>query len=198
MEKSNMKRPPDVNEAISSMLWTPYEQSMQTSSSDSPSSSTVSSSTESFSDDEQLLEEQRRRLFNRRSNPLPNSLNWWNSQSQNHYNHEPEHQQHPITTSSRYSFPYYGNYLPSSRHFNTPLASKQIVGDDNRHGQIIIHNTLPFQPTMVHSFTDDFYRFQVINIFSFNFHFMRQGKVSHPTPDSLKFPFIMSALCVLR
>lgn len=167
-----MKRPPDVNEAISSMLWTPYEQSMPTSS-DSPSSA---SSNNSLSEDDQLLEQQRRRLHNRRSNPLPNSLNWWNSSgSQNHYNQQPEHLQHPITTSARYSFPYCGNYLPSSRHFNTTampqqqhqLASKPttIDVDGNLHRPIIDSSALPFQPPpppMVHSFTDDFYRFQVI------------------------------------
>jgi hypothetical protein len=154
MEKSNLKRPPDVNEALSSMLWTPYERTTQTSSSSS------SSSIESLYVEEQqrrlLIEEQRRR-FNRQSNPLPNSMNWWNNQ---------QHEQ--STTTSRYSFPYYGNYFPSSRHLNnnninftSSSTSKQTISSSiesgNCHEQIII------QPAFVHSLTtDDFYRYQVI------------------------------------
>lgn len=162
MEKSNLKRPPDVNEALSSMLWTPYERPIQTSSSSS------SSSIESLYVEEQqrrlLIEEQRRR-FNRQSNPLPNSMNWWNNQQQ--------HEQ-TTTTTSRYSFPYYGNYFPSSRHLNnnninftSSSNSKQTISSSiesgNCHEQII-----QIQPALVHSLTtDDFYRYQVIkrNIF---------------------------------
>lgn len=155
MEKSNCKRPPDVNEALSSMLWTPYERPVQTSSSSS------SSSIESL-----YVEEQERKRFNRQSNPLPNSMNWWNNPNQ------PDPQQHP---SNRYSFPYYGNFFPPSRHLNNNVAlTSTSVDVGNRHEQIIIQNTSPYHPTLVHSLTaDDFYRYQVIkfeNSFSFPHH----------------------------
>jgi len=84
MDKSRFKRPPDVDEALSSMLWTPYDQTANTS--------------DSLSDDER---EREKRKLNRYSNPLPSSLNLWNSHVTNI---------HP--TSLRYSFPFHENYLP--------------------------------------------------------------------------------------
>lgn len=149
MEKSRSKRPPDVNEALSSMLWTPYDQTANT-----------SSSTDSLTDDERQRGE---RKLNRYSNPLPNSLNWWNSSIPS---------SHPMTL--RYSFPYYGNYLPShlpnndddDDNFASTTTTKRTISttiDVGNHGQTI--NTSTFSTTMVHSFTDDFYQYQVIKIF---------------------------------
>lgn len=157
MEKSNLKRPPDVNEALSSMLWTPYERPTQTSSSSS------SSSIESLYVEEQqrrLIIEQQKRRFNRHSNPLPNSMNsWWNNQQQQ--------------TTSRYSFPHYGNNLPSSRHSNnnfTSSTSKQTISSYMESGNC--HEQIVIQPTLVHSITtDDFYRYQVIK-WNSNLHFL--------------------------
>jgi hypothetical protein len=138
MDKSRSKRPPDVNEALSSMLWTPYDQAANTS----------SSSSDSLTDDERQRGE---RKLNRYSNPLPNSLNWWNSPG----------------VSSRYSFPYCGSYVPSPLSTNSSSSSastaKQTVSttiDVCNHGRAI--NTSTFSTTMVHSFTDDFYQYQVI------------------------------------
>lgn len=142
MEKPRSKRPPDVNEALSSMLWTPYDQTANT-----------SSYSDSLSEDERQRGE---RKLNRYSNPLPNSLNWWNS-------HTPTNSQ-PM--SVRYSFPYYGNYFPShstNDNFSSTTTTKRTVSttiDVGNHGQTI--NTSTFSTTMVHSFTDDFYQYQVI------------------------------------
>lgn len=149
MEKARSKRPPDVNEALSSMLWTPYDQTANT-----------SSSSDSLTDDERQRGE---RKLNRYSNPLPNSLNWWNS---------------PIPSSQsmtlRYSFPYYGNYLPPSHHspnddnFASTTTTKRTISttiDAGNHGPAI-NTSSTFSTTMVHSFTDDFYQYQVIK----NFH----------------------------
>lgn len=144
MEKARSKRPPDVNEALSSMLWTPYEHAANN-----------SSSSDSLTDNERQRGE---RKLNRYSNPLPNSLNWWNS---------------PIPNSQsmtlRYSFPYYGNYLPSpspADNFASTTTTKRTISttiDVGNHGPAI--NTSTFSTTMVHSFTDDFYHYQVIKIF---------------------------------
>lgn len=123
MDKSRYKRPPDVNEALSSMLWTPYDQTTNIS----------SSSTDSLSDDER---EREKRKFNRHSNPLPSSLNWWNS-------HVPNI--HP-TSSLRYSFPFYGNCVPSMNNNNSNNVSSDAGMTTT---------------TMVRSFTDDFYQYQV-------------------------------------
>lgn len=153
MDKPRSKRPPDVNEALSSMLWTPYDQSAATS----------SSSNDSLSDDERHKGEKK---LNRYSNPLPSSLNWWN-------NHQNVPSPHPLTL--RYSFPYYGNFLaqpsPSCYTTNdnihhstaTATAAKRTISTTvelGNHGQAI--NTSTFSTTMVHSFTDDFYQYQVI------------------------------------
>lgn len=144
MEKSRSKRPPDVNEALSSMLWTPYDQTANTS----------SSSDVSLTDDERRRGE---RKLNRYSNPLPNSLNWWNSSI-------PSSQ----SMTLRYSFPY-GNYLPSSHttndnFFSTTTTKRTLSTTDvGNRGPTV--NTSTFSTTMVHSFTDDFYQYQVINIF---------------------------------
>lgn len=143
MEQPRSKRPPDVNEALSSMLWTPYDQAANTSSSDS------------LTDDERQKGE---RKLNRYSNPLPNSLNWWNS-----------HMQSSQPMALRYSFPYCGNYFPShatNNNFSSTTATKRTVSktiDVGNHGQTI--NTSTFSTTMVHSLTDDFYQYQVIKIF---------------------------------
>lgn len=118
MDKSRYKRPPDVNEALSSMLWTPYDQA-----------------TDSLSDDER---EREKRKFNRHSNPLPSSLNWWNS-------HVPSI--HPAS-SLRYSFPFPGNCVPSTNNNNNATNTSSTTTSS----------------TMVHSFTDDFYQYQVIKI----------------------------------
>lgn len=139
MDKSRSKRPPDVNEALSSMLWTPYDQTANTS----------SSSSDSLTEDERQRGE---RKLNRYSNPLPNSLNWWNSPG----------------VSSRYSFPYCGTYVPSplatSSNISAASTAKRTAAstaiDACNHGQAI--NTSTFSTTMVHSFTDDFYQYQVI------------------------------------
>jgi hypothetical protein len=146
MDKSRLKRPPDVNEALSSMLWTPYDQNQ---------TANTSSSSDSLTDDERQRGE---RKLNRYSNPLPNSLNWWNS---------------PVPTSQsmtlRYSFPYYGNYLPpnsASDNFASTTTTKRTISttiDVGSHEQTF--NTSTFSTTMVHSFTDDFYHYQVIKIF---------------------------------
>jgi hypothetical protein len=137
MDKSRFKRPPDVDEALSSMLWTPYDQPTHIS----------SSSTDSLSDDER---EREKRKLNRHSNPLPSSLNWWNS---------------PVTTINpallRYSFPFYGNYLPPQPHPDHTTAT------DTGGGQTTPLNTSSYalsSPPMAHSFTDDFYHYQVIKI----------------------------------
>lgn len=143
MDKARSKRPPDVNEALSSMLWTPYDQAANT-----------SSYSDSLTDDERQRGE---RKLNRYSNPLPNSLNWWNS-----------HTPHPQPMAVRYSFPYYGNYFPShatNDNFSSTTTTKRTVSttiDVGNHGQTI--NTSTFSTTMVHSFTDDFYRYQVIKV----------------------------------
>lgn len=143
MEKSRSKRPPDVNEALSSMLWTPYDQTANT-----------SSSSDSLTDDERQRGE---RKLNRYSNPLPNSLNWLNSAI-------PSSQ----SMTLRYSFPYCGNYLPSQPpddNFSSTTTTKRTISttiDVGNHGQTI--NTSTFSSTMVHSFTDDFYQYQVIKI----------------------------------
>lgn len=124
MDKSRYKRPPDVEAALSSMLWTPYDQ------------------TDSLSDDER---EREKRKLNRYSNPLPSSLNWWNS-----------HVGSPSTL--RYSYPFHGNCVPSTSsasgqtQINTPSSY-----------------TTAATTTMVHSFTDDFYQYQVIKILSTQF-----------------------------
>lgn len=140
MDKTRSKRPPDVNEALSSMLWTPYDETANTSSSDSLTD----------------YERQRgQRKLNRYSNPLPNSLNWWNS-------HIPD----PQPMAVRYSFPYYGNYLPTSENFSSATTTtKRTISttiDVGNHSQTI--NTSTFSTTMVHSFTDDFHQYQVIKI----------------------------------
>jgi hypothetical protein len=143
MDKPRSKRPPDVNEALSSMLWTPYDETANTS----------SSSANALTDDERQRGE---RKLNRYSNPLPNSLNWWNS------SHIPDSQ--PMAL--RYSFPYCGNYLPTSDSFSSTTTTKRTISttiDVGNHGQTI--NTSTFSTTMVHSFTDDFYQYQVIKIF---------------------------------
>lgn len=146
MDKSRSKRPPDVNEALSSMLWTPYERTAN-----------ISSSSDSLTDDER---QRGQRKLNRYSNPLPNSnsLNWWNS----------SHISTAQPMALRYSFPYYGNYFPS-HPTNDSVASatttKRTVSttiDVGNHGQTI--NTSTFSTTMVHSFTDDFYQYQVIKV----------------------------------
>jgi hypothetical protein len=145
MDKTRSKRPPDVNEALSSMLWTPYDETANT-----------SSSADSLTDDERQRGE---RKLNRYSNPLPNSLNWWNS------SHIPD----PQPIALRYSFPYYGNYLPASDNFSSTTTTKRTISttiDVGNHGQTI--NTSTFSTTMVHSFTDDFYQYQVIKIFHSN------------------------------
>jgi hypothetical protein len=140
MDKSRSKRPPDVNEALSSMLWTPYDQPANT-----------SSSSDSLTDDERLRGQKK---LNRFSNPLPNSLNWWNNQ----------------VAASRYSFPHSGSYIPTlstNGNFSSATTTKRTVSatiDVCNHGQAI--NTSTFSTTMVHSFTDDFYHYQVIK----NFH----------------------------
>jgi hypothetical protein len=138
MDKSRSKRPPDVNEALSSMLWTPYDQTANTS----------SSSSDSLTDEERQRGE---RKFNRYSNPLPNSMNWWNSPG----------------VSSRYSFPYCGSYVPSplsaTDNFSATPTAKRAVStavDVCHHGRAI--STSTFSTSMVHSFTDDFYQYQVI------------------------------------
>lgn len=145
MDKPRSKRPPDVNEALSSMLWTPYDETANT-----------SSSADSLTDDERQRGE---RKLNRYSNPLPNSLNWWNS------SHIPS----PSSAALRYSFPYYGNYLPESDNFSSTTTTKRTISttiDVGNHGQTF--NTSTFSTTMVHSFTDDFYQYQVIKIFHSN------------------------------
>jgi hypothetical protein len=72
----------------------------------------------------------------------------------------------------RYSFPYYGNYLPSSPATSDNFASSTTttkrtisttIDVGNHHGPTI--NTSTFSTTMVHSFTDDFYQYQVIKVF---------------------------------
>jgi hypothetical protein len=145
MDKSRYKRPPDVNEALSSMLWTPYDQTTAV-----VQSSASSSSTDSLSDDER---ERERRKFNRHSNPLPSSLNWWNSHVANVH-------QHPQSSSLRYSFPFYGNCVPSISNNSGGVG----VSESNRSaaGQTHINtsSTTNTTTTMVHSFTDDFYQYQ--------------------------------------
>lgn len=144
MDQPRSKRPPDVNEALSSMLWTPYDRSANT-----------SSSCDSLTEDERQRGE---RKLNRYSNPLPNSLNWWNS-----------HIQQTQPMALRYSFPCYGNYFPShaaNNNFSSTIAAKRTVSktiDVGNHGQTI--NTSTFSTTMVHSLTDDFYHYQVIKKF---------------------------------
>lgn len=141
MDKSSRsKRPPDVNEALSSMLWTPYDQTTN-----------ASSSSDSLTEEEKQRGE---RKLNRYSNPLPNSLNWWNS-----------HVQSSQPVALRYSFPYYGNHhLPTTNNFATSATTKRTVSTSidvsGNHGATI--NTSTFSNAMVHSFTDDFYRYQVI------------------------------------
>ena len=117
MENPRSRRPPDVEEALFSILWTPYEQSA---SSDS-------------STDEEI-----ERKAKRYSNPLPNSCNWWTGNNQ---------VQNPVTM--RYSFPYYGNYLPLSY----PNNNEVYVPSSN--------NNSATTSNMVHSFTDDFLQYQV-------------------------------------
>lgn len=118
MEKPRSRRPPDVDEALSSMLWTPYEQS------DSSDSST-----------DMDLDERKAKRF---SHPLPNSCIWWTGNG---------HVQNPVTM--RYSFPYYGNYLPLSYPNNQSNAK-----NDNDMAAATTSN-------MVHSFTDEFLQYQV-------------------------------------
>lgn len=142
MDKPRSKRPPDVNEALSSMLWTPYDEAANTS----------SSSADSLTEDER---QRGQRKLNRYSNPLPNSLNWWNSQIPT---------QQPMAL--RYSFPYCGDYLPTNDNFSSTTTTKRTISttiDVGNHGQTI--NTSTFSTTMVHSFTDDFHHYQVIKIF---------------------------------
>ena len=144
MDKIRSKRPPDVDEALSSMLWTPYDEKANN-----------SSSADSLSDYER---HQGERKLNRYSNPLPNSLNWWNS---------------PMTNNTlRYSFPYCGNYIPTSddcSSSSSTTTTKRTISttiDVGNHGHTI--NTSTFSTTMVHSFTDDFCHYQVIKILWFS------------------------------
>lgn len=180
MDKSRYKRPPDVDEALSSMLWTPYDQAA--------SSSSSSLSTDSLTDDER---EREKRKQNRYSNPLPNSLNCWNSYVSN---------VHP--TSLRYSFPFYGNYMsplpiPQTNstmkliytpHENDNMDTTAITlpakstsslsigafknlttkrsesADIDKYCDGNSINTLNYPTSMVHSFTDEFYQYQVMKI----------------------------------
>jgi hypothetical protein len=119
MDKSRYKRPPDVEAALSSMLWTPYDQT---------------NASDSLSDDER---EREKRKLNRYSSPLPSSLNWWNS-----------HVGSPSTL--RYSYPFHEN-SPSSSSGQTQINTQSSY-------------TQAATTTMVHSFTDDFYQYQVIKI----------------------------------
>lgn len=151
MDKTRLKRPQDVDEALSSMLWTPYDQAANT-----------SSSYDSLTEDERQRGE---RKLNRYSNPLPNSLNFWNSSI-------PSSQ----SLSLRYSFPYYESHispLSSRDNFASATATKRTISatiDVGNQGRTI--NTSTFSTTMVHSFTDDFHQYQVIKIFHYrSFHF---------------------------
>lgn len=142
MDKPRTKRPPDVDEALSSMLWTPYDQTASTSSSDS------------LSDEDRNNDKKR---FNRYSNPLPNSCNWWTGSSK---------VQNPLTL--RYSFPYenyYGNYLPqhpnNNETYHATTTTKKIISTNISSFEQAI-NTSSTISTLVHSFTDDFYQYQVI------------------------------------
>ncbi|KAG5670637.1 hypothetical protein PVAND_000885 [Polypedilum vanderplanki] len=143
MDKSRFKRPPDVDEALSSMLWTPYDQT---------ASNISSSSTDSLSDDER---EREKRKLNRYSNPLPSSLNWWNSHVTNI---------HP--TSLRYSFPFYGNYLPPLPHTTNNLGvmhnnnDRAIAQSSDTVGQTMNFTPSAASLSLAHSFTDDFYYYQ--------------------------------------
>jgi hypothetical protein len=149
MDKSRFKRPPDVDEALSSMLWTPYDQTANAS----------SSSTDSLSDDER---EREKRKLNRYSNPLPSSLNWWNSHVSSI---------HPA--SLRYSFPFYGNYLPVLPHATNNIGIVHAPPHGNDHPTLTAapaqaDTTSSYAPaSLAHSFTDDFYHYQVIKIPTF-------------------------------
>lgn len=158
MDKSRYKRPPDVNEALSSMLWTPYDQTT--------TNNTFCSSNDSLSDDER---EREKRKFNRHSNPLPSSLNWWNS-------HVPSI--HP-PSSLRYSFPFSGNCVPSTNN-NNNSSIRSVAGQ----AQINTSSTYS-TTTMVHSFTDEFYQYQVIKILHRYFVFLR---VFHEMFTRISFP----------
>lgn len=158
MDKSRYKRPPDVNEALSSMLWTPYDQTT--------TNNTFCSSNDSLSDDER---EREKRKFNRHSNPLPSSLNWWNS-------HVPSI--HP-PSSLRYSFPFSGNCVPSTNN-NNNSSIRSVAGQ----AQINTSSTYS-TTTMVHSFTDEFYQYQVIKILHRYFVLLR---VFHEMFTRISFP----------
>lgn len=124
MEKSRSKHPPDVDEALSSMLWTPYDQNNSTSS---------DSLSDCDDDDVQRMK--------RYSNPLPNSCNWWTGNNK---------VQNPLT--NRYSFPYYGNYLPATRN-SSQNSVKTVSSMVNSNNINHLH--------MVHSYTEDFLHYQV-------------------------------------
>lgn len=132
MEKSRSKHPHDVDEALSSMLWTPYDRN----------NSTSSDSLSDYEDDAHVK---------RYSNPLPNSCNWWTGNNKI---------QNPVT--NRYSFPYYGNYIPPTKAnaYHTVKTISSAVSpnaEQNYHNNSSSNST----PTMVHSFTDDFLQYQV-------------------------------------
>lgn len=134
MEKSRSKRPHDVDEALSSMLWTPYDRNNSTSS-------------DSLSDYEDDVEK-----VKRYSNPLPNSCNWWTGNNKI---------QNPLT--NRYSFPYYGNYLPPTRSnsSHTVKTISSAVGPTVEPGYTINSSNTSSNSTLVHSFTDEFLQYQV-------------------------------------
>lgn len=147
MDRTRCKRPSDVNEALSSMLWTPYDDVAGT-----------SVSTDGLTDDERRRGE---RKFQRYSNPLPSSIHWPNT-----------HATCSQSMTMKYSFPFNGNCFPSdvSLHNFPSTATKRTVSKtitERNYGQTF--NTSMFEPTIVRSFTDDFYHYQVISSPPFDF-----------------------------
>lgn len=140
MDRTRYKRPSDVNEALSSMLWTPYDNVTKT-----------SKSTEKLTNDEYRTADKK---YHRYSNPVTSSIHWSNT-----------HVTYSQAMTMKYSFPN-ENCVPSDvslHNFASATTIKQAVSKamtERNFGQIL--NTSLFEPTIVRSFTEDFYHYQVI------------------------------------